>query len=157
MSMERKKPLGAKSYGHIAHLPGSRMGPGDHACHEGQKHEPLVVFDLMVGTRRVTCYEMVERVRVGSFVTPKVIHRGPPLSIEDAMRLLNIGGFHGARDPVEGAVWRVERNELVDPGRGRVRRRVVDFLAKFVRPDKVDGFYLPEISGGDPVWNWRPH
>jgi hypothetical protein len=32
----------------------------------------------------------------------------------------------------------------------------VDFLAKWVRPDKVDGMYLPEISGKEPVWNWRP-
>ena len=30
------KPLGQKAYGHIAHLPGSRMGPGDHSCHPGQ-------------------------------------------------------------------------------------------------------------------------
>lgn len=30
------KPLGGKAYGHIPHLPGSRMGPGDHHCHEGQ-------------------------------------------------------------------------------------------------------------------------
>lgn len=25
-----------KNYGHIAHLPGSRMGPGDHSCELGQ-------------------------------------------------------------------------------------------------------------------------
>ncbi len=31
-----RKPLGIKNYGHIPHLPGSRMGPGDHHCHEGQ-------------------------------------------------------------------------------------------------------------------------
>jgi len=247
LDKRKVKPLGAKSYGHIAHLPGSRMGPGDHKCHEGQKriatekprdrhdeiivqekldgsnvgvarldgmlyaltragyvadsspyeqhwrfaewvyanqdrfmlvlqdgerlcgewlmqahgtrydlkHEPLVVFDLMTGTSRATFDELVERVRIAGFVTPSVIHRGRPLSIEDAMRLLNGRGFHGARDPVDGAVWRVERNELVCAGRGGARRRIVDFLAKFVRPDKVDGFYLPEVSGGDPVWNWR--
>jgi len=33
---ERRKPLGMKNYGHIAHLPGSRMGPGDHSCELGQ-------------------------------------------------------------------------------------------------------------------------
>ncbi len=32
----QQKPLGRKNYGHIPHLPGSRMGPGDHKCHEGQ-------------------------------------------------------------------------------------------------------------------------
>lgn len=244
----RGKPLGAKSYGHIAHLPGSRMGPGDHKCHEGQKriatekprdrhdevivqekldgsnvgvarldgmlyaltragyvadsspyeqhwrfaewvyanqdrfmlvlqdgerlcgewlmqahgtryeleHEPLVVFDLMVGSSRMTYDKLVERVHAAEFITPVVIHRGDPLSIEHAMTRLNAHGFHGARDPVEGAVWRIERDELVEPGRGGARRRVVDFVVKFVRPNKVDGCYLPEISGLEPVWNWQP-
>ncbi|HBI28275.1 MAG TPA: hypothetical protein DDY54_01400, partial [Deltaproteobacteria bacterium] len=32
----QQKPLGRKNYGPIPHLPGSRMGPGDHKCHEGQ-------------------------------------------------------------------------------------------------------------------------
>ncbi len=58
------------------------------------------------------------------------------------------GGFHGALDPVEGAVWRVERNALVNPGRSGERCPVVDFLAKYVRPDKIDGCYLPELNGG---------
>lgn len=33
---ERIQPLGTKSYGSIGHLPGSRMGPGDHKCNPGQ-------------------------------------------------------------------------------------------------------------------------
>jgi len=37
------------------------------------------------------------------------------LSIDEALRRLNVYGFHGALDPVEGAVWRVERNELIRP------------------------------------------
>ncbi len=31
-----RKPLGTRAYGHIPHLLGSRMGPGDHHCHAGQ-------------------------------------------------------------------------------------------------------------------------
>lgn len=31
----KKKPLGRRNYGHIPHLPDSRMGPGDHKCQEG--------------------------------------------------------------------------------------------------------------------------
>ncbi len=58
------------------------------------------------------------------------------------MATLGTYGFHGALDPVEGVVWRVEH-------RGKV-----DFLAKFVRPDKVDGLYLEK--GAPIVWNWRP-
>ena len=34
---KKLKPLGHKSYGHIAHVSGSRKGPGDHKCSEGQK------------------------------------------------------------------------------------------------------------------------
>lgn len=30
------KPIGRKAYGSIPHLPGSRLGPGDHHIHEGQ-------------------------------------------------------------------------------------------------------------------------
>jgi len=58
------------------------------------------------------------------------------------MERLGTYGFHGALDPVEGAVWRVER------------KGVIDFLVKYVRPDKIDGDFLPEISGKEPVWNW---
>ena len=32
----------------------------------------------------------------------------------------------------------------------------VDFLAKYVRSDKVDGCLLPENTGRPAVWNWRP-
>ena len=28
-----------------------------------------------------------------------------------------------------------------------------DFMAKYVRPDKIDGKYLPNVSGGEDVWN----
>jgi len=119
-------------------------------------HEPFVVFDLMVGVTRATYDELFERIMPGEFVTPTVIHRGGSLSIAAVMRLLNEHGFHRAIDPVEGAVWRIERDELIRPGRSSERRWIVDFLAKYVRPDKTDGCYLPEVSGQPPVWNWYP-
>lgn len=229
-----RKPLGGKSYGHIPHLPGSRMGPGDHKCSDGQcriatekkrdrhdviivqekvdgsnvgvariegmiypltragyiastspyeqhwcfgewvyanqdrfmstlrdgerlcgewlmqahgtkydlPHEPFVAFDLMRGMRRATLHEFYERV-TGRFVCPKEIHFGEPFSIQDMLEAIKTSG-HGALDPVEGAVWRIER------------KGTVDFLAKYVRPEKQDGIYLTEVSGKDPVWNWRP-
>lgn len=237
------KPLGQKAYGHIAHLPGSRMGPGDHMCHEGQariatlkprdKHDriyvqekldgscvsvakidgklvplgragypalsspyaqhrlfhewamdhepdfnalleegeravgewlaqahgtrydlttrsPFVLFDLMRGIKRATVIEVCARANDWDFETPKLIAEGP-LSINDAMAALLPFGFYGALDLVEGAVWRVERHGEID------------FLAKYVRPDKVDGSYLPRrgngedaVDGGEEVWNWQP-
>ncbi|MBM2811252.1 MAG: hypothetical protein HW416_2011 [Chloroflexi bacterium] len=230
------KPLGSKAYGSIPHLPGSRLGPGDHHCHEGQAiictqrardrhdrvivqekldgscvavakvggrilaltragyeahtspweqhqlfeawvwqeayerlegalyegerlcgewlaqahgtryelpHPPFVPFDLMVRDTRLPFGEFAERMAAAGFVTPRLIHDGGPFAVDDALARLEPSG-HGALDPVEGAVWRVER------------RGQVDFLAKFVRADKVDGVYLPEVSGAEAVWNWRP-
>ncbi|MFY9222856.1 MAG: hypothetical protein WAQ98_09315, partial [Blastocatellia bacterium] len=87
------------------------------------------------------------------FVTPKLLHRGKSISIEAVMGLLNGKGFHGAIDEVEGAVWRIERNELINRGKGGERQIVVDFLVKYVRPDKIDGHYLPELSNLPPVFN----
>jgi len=251
--MTDEKPIGRKNYGSIPHLPGSRTGPADKTCHEGQAriatvkrrdkhdlvivtekldgsnvgvarigdtiaplgragylaasspheqhrlfaawawenfdrfmaaledgerivgewlaqahgtrydlpHEPFVMFDVMRGAERMPWDTVIWRARMGGFVTPTVLT--PPLlwsgpsvsiSIEMAMGILGTYGFHGALDPVEGAVWRVERDKVVDKT-GR-REHVVDFLVKYVRPDKVDGEYLPEKSGEKPIWNWRP-
>lgn len=235
------KPLGRKAYGSIAHLPGSRLGPGDHHAHEGQariatvrvrdRHDTVVVqekldgscvavakvggeiialgragypatsspyeqhqlfaawvrerradFDgLLVEGERVvgewlamahgTRYDLTERqpfvafdiIGVGQdeknvprathdvvatrtwmhdIASVPTLHAGSSLSIEDAMARNR--GLYGNLDPVEGAVWRVERQ-------GRV-----DFLVKWVRPDKVDGAYFADVTGGQDVWNWRP-
>ena len=119
------------------------------------KHEPFVAFDLMFDIERARYDDLISRVKHGDFVTPTVIHRGRPLSIEAAMKMLKTDGFHGASDQVEGAVWRVERNELASPGKSGERIWKVDFLVKYVRPDKEDGIYLPEMSGRKPVWNWQ--
>lgn len=246
-TIEKRKPLGGKSYGHIPHFPGSRMGPGDHKCSPGQlriatekardrhdriivqekldgsnvgvaridgvivpltragyvadtspyeqhwrfgewvyanqdrflaalqdgerlcgewlmqahgtrynlAHEPFVAFDLMAGQKRMTVYGLSERVMAHGFIVPQLIHVGGPLSIDEAMSRLKTSG-HGALDPVEGAVWRIERNAQINRSQSE-RAWVVDFLAKYVRPDKVDGCYLPEQNGCEPVWNWRPY
>ena len=231
-----EKPLGKKAYGHIPHLPDSRMGPGDHHCHDGQAeictnkkrdwrdqiivqekldgsncsvakladgkivvltrsgyeattskyeqhqyfdswvreniirfdrmllpgervcgewlaqahgtiyklhHEPFVVFDLIQGERRLTLSELIPRAYAHDFILPRLISYGNPIPIIDVIKQISISG-HGAVDKVEGAVWRVERNGEVD------------FLAKFVRPDKKDGIYLESVTGNPPVWNWKP-
>lgn len=108
-------------------------------------HEPFVPFDIFRDGKRVLFHEFQSRIG-GAFKPPHCIDicRDRGCSIQRAMSLLGKYGHHGAEDPVEGVVYRVERE-------GRV-----DFLAKYVRPDKVDGCYLPEVSGKDPVWNWKP-
>lgn len=232
--MKKQKPLGIKAYGHTPHLPGSRVGSGDHTISSGQccictekvrdrhdwvyveekldgscvaaalvrgeivplvragyvarsspfeqhhlwadwalrnaerfravlqegerlvgewlaqahgtryilPHEPFVAFELMKEHRREPRNVFWKRVS-GIFTVPRLIHAGGAIGIKEVSQKLEPSG-HGALDPVEGAVWRVER------------QGEVDFLAKWVRPDKIDGLYLPEMSGKDPVWNWRP-
>ena len=107
-------------------------------------HEPFTPFDLMLGEKRASFAELVSRVSRGGFVLPRVLWIGPPIGVREVEEILGTHGHHGALDPAEGAVWRVER------------RGVVDFLGKYVRPEKIDGKYLPELSGEEPVWNWRP-
>lgn len=229
------KPLGRKAYGSIPHLPGSRMGPGDHHIHEGQgnicqfkardRHDrvivtekldgsnvaiakvngkihalnragynartspylvhkkfaewvdafvarngshwmddgeafhlewmamahgtiytldpdkyPFVVFDVTRNGKRLPFDAMRQKARDLDFITPHVISDGAPLSIEDALSSLGDYGFHGAKEQVEGAVWKVER------------KGQYEFMAKYVRPTKIDGKYLPELTGADPIW-----
>jgi len=148
---ERRKPLGMNR----GRTFGWRMIDASARTRYQLEHEPFVAFDLMFDIERARYDDLISRVKHGDFVTPTVIHRGGPLSIEAAMKMLKTYGFHGASDQVEGAVWRVERNELANPGKNSERVWRVDFLVKYVRPDKQDGIYLPEISGLKPVWNSR--
>ncbi|MEO6435281.1 MAG: RNA ligase family protein, partial [Tepidisphaeraceae bacterium] len=115
-----------------------------HGTRYALTHEPFVPFDLMRGAERAPFEEFRRRVEPSNFTLPHLLSIGPPVSIARAMEMLCDNGFHGAIDPAEGAVWRVER------------RGVVDFLGKYVRPDKRDGCYLPEIGGQESIWNWRP-
>lgn len=108
------------------------------------KHEPFVVFDLMRGDERALWVELFGRCTANEFTVPWLARYGDPVSPSEVMKNIGARGFHGAIDPVEGAVWRCER-------KGKV-----DFLGKYVRPDKVDGLYLPEKSGQEAVWNWKP-
>lgn len=106
---------------------------------------PFAIFDLMVAEERKRWEEVRDRVDAVGLPRPWTAYCGPnPISVADALAAVMKRNDFGAVDLVEGAVWRVERY-------GRV-----DFLAKYVRPEKVDGRYLPEISGAAPVWNWRP-
>jgi hypothetical protein len=60
MTSHPQKPLGIKNYGHIPHLRGSRMGVGDHTCHDGQsriatawvrdRHDEVIVQEKLDGS-----------------------------------------------------------------------------------------------------------
>ena len=115
-----------------------------HGTRYALHHEPWVVFDIMEEHKRRLTLDVISWAEKRDFTTPTILHVGPPISIEAALQHLGEHGHHGAIDPAEGCVWRVER-------KGKV-----DFLAKWVRPDKQDGCYLPEISGEAAIWNWLP-
>ena len=106
-------------------------------------HEPFVGFDLMVADERKSYFEVKERLEKADIVLPNTIHTGPPMPVEEALQLLG-NGKHGAIDPVEGLIYRIER------------RGAVDFLCKYVHPEKENGIYFPEISGKEAIINSFP-
>ena len=125
-----------------------------HGTRYDLSHEPFVAFDLMTGHNRIPYDELVARSKPYDIVLPYVVNRGASISVAKVMDLIGENGFHGAVDAVEGAVWRVERDKAT--GKRGEKKRVVDFLVKYVRPDKEDGIYLPEVSGEKSVFNWTP-
>jgi hypothetical protein len=105
---------------------------------------PFAAFDLMIENRRQPFDELMSRCKLFDVPMPKLVHSGDAISVEEAMKLHGPGD-HGADEP-EGVVYRVERNGKFD------------FMAKWVRPDKIDGKYLPELAGSlttESIWNWK--
>jgi hypothetical protein len=132
----------------------SLLQPGERLCGEwlaqahgtryALTHDPFVGFDLMVGQTRLLYTDFVARTQAIDLVTPTLLHQGPmAFGVDQALRAIAVSG-HGAIDPVEGAVWRVERHG------------VVEFLVKYVRSDKADGCYLSSVTGQPEVWNLVP-
>lgn len=105
---------------------------------------PFMAFDIIREGKRVLRDEFRRRIEAVDIAEPIVLYDGASgYSVESMDDALGQCGFSGALDMAEGAVWRVERE-------GRV-----DFLAKYVRPGKVDGKYLPNISEQPGIWHWR--
>ena len=106
---------------------------------------PFVAFDIMREDERELYLNF--RLRIGNKLpVATLLHLGHPISIRQIEKKLDtrIGdtyGFHGSLEPVEGAVWRCERE-------GRV-----DFLGKWVRQGKEDGKYFTE-DHSKLTWNW---
>ena len=115
-------------------------------------HSPFVAFDLMVGDKRATTEEVISRcIDAGISNAPVVIANNGAVPLADALAEMGQGRFDPHPDDgPEGVVYRVERYPSGDAP------STVDFLAKWVNPAKVDGKYLPELSGHPEVWNWTP-
>lgn len=131
------------------HVFSALLNEGERVCGEwlGQAvgtrynltHEPFVAFDIMMGVERLPYTQFNERVQ-GILVTPLTISIGEPFPLESAIECIKVSG-HGAIDPVEGVIYRVERDGKVD------------FLAKYVHHFKQDGKYFPENNNGLYLWN----
>lgn len=108
---------------------------------------PFAAFDLMKDDKRLPYKVLDQLCTTWKIAQPKLIHIGAPISVEKAMAIHGLGD-HGCLDEPEGVVYRIER------------KGQYDFMAKWVRPDKVDGKWLPDVTGslspGVPIWNWRP-
>lgn len=111
--------------------------------------EPFVAFDILRGHERLGYAALQTRLQRGNWQMPLCIHQGGALSVDEAIQKLGSGAYQ-AMDPVEGAIWRIERLH------GKTKKIHVDLIAKYVRPDKIDGRFLPEKTGASALWNWHP-
>ena len=106
--------------------------------------QPWRPFDLFLSNNERACTAEFEiRVELATLQPVMYLHYGGPISVDNALALLDRFGMPTAGGSQEGVVYRCER-------KGKV-----DFLAKFVRPEKVDGCYLPNEER-EPLWLWRP-
>lgn len=103
-------------------------------------HEPFVCFDIFTEENKRLPFDEFNEITKDLFIKPHLVSDGPPMSVEDVLSNLGVFGFHGALEQIEGAIWRVER------------KKEVDFLCKYVRPDKVDGKYLGENEIKNPAY-----
>lgn len=101
----------------------------------------FVAFDIMTGQKRLPVADVTRRLKM-ELVLPH-IYSEKPMKPEVILERANMCGppfgFHGSKERIEGLVYRVER------------KGIVDFLCKYVRPDKIDGKYLET-----DIWNFDP-
>jgi hypothetical protein len=119
-----------------------------HGTRYNLPHSPFVVFDLIKAgsgqksnLNRAPYDEFKHRCQSFDLDMPNLLSMPNPVSIEAAKELVKQSA-HGAIDPVEGVIYRVER------------KGAVDFLAKFVQHHKQDGKYSAENNEGRTVWNF---
>lgn len=107
-------------------------------------HDAFVPFDILRGfAPRASNLEMCERIYNKGFRMPAVLNIGQGMSIPYILASLGEFGHMGAQDPVEGFVIRVEKNANTQ------------FLVKYIKPGFEPGRYLSQVSGKEPIWNWK--
>jgi hypothetical protein len=104
--------------------------------------DPFIAFDITEGGIRIPYDDFLNHCSNMDVISAHLVSDGPPVSVEYALEKLGEFGHHGAQETIEGAVWKVER------------KGSFDFMAKYVRSDKIDGKYIPEFTNKDPIWLW---
>lgn len=105
---------------------------------------PFVAFDIINHENKRMLYEDFKlRIR-GVFTTPFTLPEGC-YSVENALAEIGPLGRYGALETIEGAVWRVEDHQT-----GKV-----DFVVKYVRPEKIDGKYFLKDCDNDEMDLWN--
>lgn len=103
--------------------------------------DPFVMFDMFDSSNKRKLWDEIVSAGLNFDITlPFCVNDGKPISVNSAMSILGSRGRYGALEDIEGVVYRVERKGLVD------------YLCKWVRPDKIDGKYFSD----SPTWNWTP-
>ena len=116
-----------------------------HGTHYQLQHEPFVAFDLFDAKNKELNYNtFTKRIKISGFISPFLIHHGEVCSLEQALNVLGKGHHGSVIDKPEGLIWRLERNNKIN------------FKAKYIFSDKVDGCYLTEKTGKAEIWNWHP-
>lgn len=111
-----------------------------HGTRYALPHGPTVAIDgFGADGGRWPLDEVRRRAAAMGLPVARVLSDGGALPVCDALALLGEHGHHGALDPAEGVVYRVESG-----------RRVLG-LAKHVRAGKLDGCYLADHTDGDHV------
>lgn len=104
------------------------------------EESPFVAFDIFNDKNERILYKEFSFIcSENGIKTVPILHIGDSISIEDCISLMG-NGHYGKSDKPEGFVYRVERNGKVD------------FLAKWVRSDKIDGRYMKMN-----LWNYGFH
>lgn len=116
-----------------------------HGTRYALPHGPAVAIDgFGADGARWPLDEVRRRAAAIGLPIAHVLSDGGAVPAAEVLARLGERGHHGALDPAEGVVYRLERG-------GRVLG-----LAKHVRAGKVDGAYLADKTGGDHVWNtWQ--
>lgn len=101
--------------------------------------EPFLAFDIIKRYRKLNFDDFRERV-ADTFGQPHLIHDGGSIAIADAMEIHERHRYPS--EAVEGLVYRVQ-----------LRKKVLH-VCKYVSPTKIDGKYLPSVTGKKEIWNW---